>query len=109
MEPCPFCLSEIPSAATRCPHCTGDLKMPSDSPDLAGFWIAGVLLALLGAAIAAAGGDTAPWIGFVLAGVGLIFVQIATIAFGVSLGGRHRDARIYRTRRAQAEPVTPEA
>ena len=23
---CPFCLSEIPLAATRCPHCTSELK-----------------------------------------------------------------------------------
>lgn len=23
---CPFCLSSIPIAATRCPHCTSDLK-----------------------------------------------------------------------------------
>jgi large conductance mechanosensitive channel len=23
---CPFCLSEIPLKATRCPHCTSDLK-----------------------------------------------------------------------------------
>ena len=26
MKVCPFCKSEIPIAATRCPHCTSELK-----------------------------------------------------------------------------------
>ena len=25
-RPCPYCATEIPLAATRCPHCTSDLK-----------------------------------------------------------------------------------
>ena len=25
-KPCPYCATEIPLAATRCPHCTSDLK-----------------------------------------------------------------------------------
>jgi large conductance mechanosensitive channel len=25
-KPCPFCLTDIPIGATRCPHCTSDLK-----------------------------------------------------------------------------------
>jgi large conductance mechanosensitive channel len=25
-KPCPYCCSEIPLAATRCPHCTSELK-----------------------------------------------------------------------------------
>ena len=27
-KPCPFCMSEIPLAATRCPHCTSQLEQP---------------------------------------------------------------------------------
>jgi large conductance mechanosensitive channel len=26
LKPCPFCCSQIPMAATRCPHCTSQLK-----------------------------------------------------------------------------------
>ena len=25
-RPCPYCISEVPIQATRCPHCTSDLK-----------------------------------------------------------------------------------
>jgi large conductance mechanosensitive channel len=31
-KPCPFCLTEIPIAATRCPSCTSEI--PSAGPDL---------------------------------------------------------------------------
>lgn len=108
MEPCPFCLSDIPAAATRCAHCAGDLAIPSDSPDLAGYWVVGILLAVVGLVVAAAAGGGA-WIGFVIAGVGGVLIQIGTIAFAVSLGGRHQVSRIYRTRRANAEKVVPQA
>lgn len=33
---CPFCLSEIPLSASRCPHCTSDLSEATDSPEAAG-------------------------------------------------------------------------
>ena len=30
---CPFCLSEVPAAATRCPYCTSHLEAPAEQPE----------------------------------------------------------------------------
>jgi len=31
-KPCPFCLTEVPIAATRCPSCTSEIPVPPPAP-----------------------------------------------------------------------------
>lgn len=106
-EPCPYCLAEIPASAARCRYCTGDLTSPVAPPDLAGFWIGGLALVLLGAIVSTAAEGEGAWIGFVIIGFGGILLQVATIAWGVSIGLRDRDRRTWLTRHSTAERLAP--
>lgn len=99
---CPFCLAEVPAAATRCRHCTGDFSQPVSAPDLVGFWVGGIVLAIAGVGFAA-GGEDAAWFGFILLGVGGVLLQIATIAWGVSIGVRNRDEQMHVKRHSNAK------
>ena len=91
---CVFCLAEVPAAATRCRYCTGDFAQPVTAPTLAGFWVIGIVLVFIGVSILAGDDEDSAWIGFLFAGAGGVLMQIATIAWGVSVGMRDRDERM---------------
>jgi hypothetical protein len=93
IQECPFCISDVPAAAVRCRFCGADIKRLHKAPELAGFWVGGVLLAIAGIAIAAALADDGAWIGFIVLGIGGVLLQIATVASGVSIGMRDRDEK----------------
>lgn len=101
IQECPYCLSEIPGAASKCRHCAADIYDPADA-DTRGFWIVGIIMTLLGFAIVA-GNDNGDgdW-AFVLVGIGGVILQIAVIATAVSIGLRDADRRTFDLRKAIA-------
>lgn len=98
VQECPFCIAEIPAAAVRCRHCGADIKRLVKAPDLGRFWFGGIILAIIGIAIAAAAGDDGAWVGFIVLGIGGMLVQVAVVASGVSLGMRDRDEKRHAAR-----------
>jgi hypothetical protein len=104
-QQCLFCLAEIPIVATRCRHCAADLAKPVDAPDLGGFWAAGILLAIVGIAIAASKGGGEGF-GIIVASIGGVLLQIAVIGTAVSMGVRERDEKMWMQRLAKVKDMT---
>lgn len=64
------------------------------------------MLAIAGVAIAAAAGSGGAWLGFLVAAAGGILLQVAAIAWGVSIGQRDRDERTWLRRHVNAESAS---
>jgi hypothetical protein len=105
-EQCPYCLAEIQTAAIRCRHCTSNLTRPTASSGLGTLIFLGLVLVVIGAGIVGTSGND-PELGWLIAGAGGLVLQIAIVAWGVSLGMRDRDSRAYEQQnRATRGPST---
>lgn len=101
-EPCPYCLAEVSTAAIRCRHCAADIAPPAPTSGLGTLLFVGIALAVFGVILGASHGDDAA-LGWVVVGAGGMVLQIAAVAWGVSLGMRDHDSRAYVRRHRAAD------